>query len=186
MERVYIPAFQAMMGLSAAEAKKQFREMLAKVKQAAQQDGMADLPEGYGDILFQRAQSEKWVTEAMEKLRQEGATDQDIRWWYNLHELERRMLSEVDDMVHIAHFIALRREGLEVAEAAARVKMHHPYYGSPDESSATGEDRLLPFALKDRVSRWIESHAKTPWTFDLGELKTFNALVRCEIRNGTL
>ena len=47
------------------------------------------------------------------KKRAEGVRDEDIRWWWSMHDLERRMMIKVDDISRLALYIKLREtEGL--------------------------------------------------------------------------
>ena len=46
-----------------------------------------------------------------------------------------------------------RRNGEDKNEAAAHVRKIHPMYGDPDDTRHTaGDDRPLPYELKDRVN----------------------------------
>jgi hypothetical protein len=187
LEKRYVPMLRAMMGLSTGEAQKRFQEMLARAKQAAQSGGTTQLPERYGDLLLQQEKTDEKVNALLAKARNDGATDLDIRQWWNMHDIERRMVMEVDNLIHLAHYISLRQNGLSAEDAAVRIKQFHPYYGDPDDTSfATGEDRLLPYELKDRINRWNTNQGRTPANLELGELRTFNALVRREIRRGNI
>lgn len=62
-------------------------------------------------------------------------------------------------------------------------------FGNPDDTTLTsGDDRPLPYELKDRVNTWMHKEMASPDEFRrrVEESSTFNALVRSEIRAGRL
>jgi hypothetical protein len=63
-------------------------------------------------------------------------------------------------------------------------------YGDPaDTSHRSGDDRPLPYELKDRINRYIEKrrlHDPEAYKQDIQISSSFNALVRKEIRANNL
>ena len=141
--------------------------------------------------FFQGSPDEKTRTMLSAK-RKEGVTDEDIRWAWNMPDLERRLMLKEDDDENsrIALFMHHLDQGHSPEEAAVRVKKFHPMYGDPnDTSKSSGDDRPLPFELKDRINRYIEMRSQQgadSFKTDLEATSSFNALVRLEIRNGNL
>ena len=74
--------------------------------------------------------------------------------------------------------------------ATIKVRKFHPIYGDPKDTAHTkGEDRPLPYELKDRINIYIEKRAKESsgnYKAEIEKATTFNALVRKEIRAGKL
>ncbi|MBK8269115.1 MAG: hypothetical protein IPK83_12735 [Planctomycetes bacterium] len=120
-------------------------------------------------------------------------TDDDVRWWWGLSDLERRLMVKDDEIHQLACFIAARKEGQTEEAAMATVRKIHPVYSCSNPSLApTGEDRILPLELKRRINEWrVRSACVGPeGQARLREIleghSSFNALVRAEIRAGRL
>lgn len=75
-------------------------------------------------------------------------------------------------------------------EAAVKVRKSYPMYGDPEDTSNTsGEDRPLPYELKNRVNNYIEKKALSDpegMKTQLEQSSSFNALARDEIRKGNI
>ena len=170
-------------GMSQEEAREAFGEMLQKAKNAARVEGTEDLPENFGDLLLQNEAQNPKIRAMLGKARRDGATEDDIRQWWNFHDLERRLIQEVDSALQMGHFLHLRQIGVPAEEAARRVKQNHVYFGDPDDPRlGTGDDRFLPYELKDRINRWRLSQPKSASPSD----PTLNAVVRKGIREGSI
>ena len=71
-----------------------------------------------------------------------------------MHDLERRMVIELDALVRMSRYVSLRQKGMQADEATLLLKQFHAHYGDPDDSKFdTGDDRLLPYELRDRIKR---------------------------------
>jgi phage pi2 protein 07 len=88
-----------------------------------------------GDIIILQQQTDEKTKLMLEKKRTESVRDEDIRWWWNMHDLERRMMLKVDDLTRGAMFINSLDKGMRDDEAAATVRRYHPMYGNPDDTS---------------------------------------------------
>lgn len=189
LEEQYVPMFQAM-GMSSEQAKSTFQDMIKQAKKESEKDGTSALPQNFGDILLDKESTDDKIKSMLAKRRKEGATDEDIRWWWNMHELERKMMLNFDDMSRLSLLINLREEGLGEEEAAKEVRKFHPIYGDPEDTTHTsGDDRPLPEELKDRINIYIEKRATTDpkqYKDEMEKSSTFNALIRKEIRKGNI
>ena len=153
--------------------------------------GTDRLPESFGEILLEREQTDEKVKTAFAPKRAEGVTDEDIALWWNMHDLERRMICRVDEMNRILLFEKLvQGSGMTEPEAAQRVAKRFPVYGDREHLVlGTEDDRPLPFELKWRVNRYItERTVADPDGFrEAAEASTsMNALLRKAIRQGEL
>ncbi len=125
------------------------------------------------------------------KRRKEAVRDEDIRWWMNRHELDRKMMIKVDDISKLALFKKLMEEDHRSEEEAAKeVKKYFPIFGDPDDAStSSGDDRPLPFELKDRINIYIQKRSQTDPTKykkEIAKSSSFNALIRKEIKKGNV
>ena len=144
------------------------------------------MPQDFGDQLLKRESTDPSVKEQLAKKRQEGVTDSDIRWWWNLPAIERALIEKVDGLQRYA----LCLDGQTPVQAAAALRKLHPMYGDPaDTSETTGDDRPLPCELKNRVNSYIQKRFQDdPLAYkkDIANSSTFNALVRRAIRSGQI
>jgi hypothetical protein len=186
-----VPIFQTLMGMSLSQAKNTFRDLCKQAIHEAEAEATLNLPPNLGDLLLEKEAGDPKTGLMLDKRRKEGVRNQDIKWWMNRHELDRKMMMKVDDMSKLALFIKLKEEnGCTEAEAAMRVKKFFPIYGDPeDTSTSTGDDRPLPFELKDRINIYIEKVSRSDpnrYKREVEKASSFNALIRKEIKNGKI
>ena len=188
LEALYIPMFQTMTGMPLTQAKSIFHSLIKVAKEESLKEGTSKLPQNSGDILLEKESTDPHFKSIQTKKRSEGVRDEDIRWWWNMHDLERRMMIQVDIWSAFALFLKLKEDGLSEEEAGKRVKKSRPIFGDPDDTStSTGEDRPLPFELKDRINIYIQKRSQTDtekYKKEITESSSFNALIRKEIKNG--
>lgn len=196
LEELYIPIFQKTMGMSLSQAKKFFQNMFQLAKEESLKGNTKNLPQNYGDLLLKAESIDEKTKEILAKKRIEGVRDEDIRWWWNIHDYERWMMIKVDENSRMSLFLdeikKSNAENLEKAqeEAAKKVRKFFPMFGDLDDTAHTkGNDRPLPYELKDRINIYMEKYKKK----DLDKLKeyienssTFNSLIRNEIKAGNL
>jgi hypothetical protein len=186
LEKHYIDMFINMIGLPPAEAEKTVKEMIHKSKQMFQQTGEDKFPPDMAERII----NDPKMKPAYDRRKDEGVKDEDIRWWWNLHPLERYMMLQVDEFHRMALFIKEIEEGKSDEEAAAIMRKYHPMYGNSNDTTHTsGDDRPLPEELKDRINIYIEKRMTTnseQYKKDIENSSTFNALIRKEIRTGNL
>ena len=190
LEKLYIPMFESVIG-SKSEAKEAFKALIDKIKRDSKKQGTSNLPLNFGDMLLEREKTTEEIMHMLAKKREEGVTSDDIRWWWNLHDLERRAMLEVDEMYRYALFnTAIDEEGSAPEEAAKKVRKHFPTYGDPfDTTHGDGDDRPLPPELKQRINVYTEHRIATNPDQFRQEAETFsslNAMMRAEIKKGQL
>lgn len=196
LEELYIPIFQKTMGMSLDQAKKFFQDMFQSAKEESLKGNTKNLPQNYGDLLLEAESIDEKTKEMLAKKRIEGVRDEDIRWWWNMHDYERWMMIKVDENSRVAgaldEIAKSHADNLEKAqeEAAKKVRKFFPMFGDPEDTTHTkGNDRPLPYELKGRIIIYIEERTKK----DLNNLKkdienssTFNSLIRNKIKSGNL
>ena len=190
LEATHARMFQSMMGISASEARRIARDMIHDAKEELKRTETSDTAQDFGDQLLQRESTDPSVQEQLAKKRHEGVTDADIRWWWNLPAIERVLMEKVDGLQRYTICLKGSGEGHTPGQAAATLRKLHPMYGDPaDTSETTGDDRPLPYELKDRVNSYIQKRSHDdPLAYkkDIANSPTFNALVRKGIRNGQI
>lgn len=189
LEDAYVPIFETLLGMPAAEAKNAFSTLCRKAEDEAAAEGSLNLPVNLGDILLDREATDEKSHRMLQKRRREGATDEDIRWWMNRHELDRKLMMKVDEIYRVALFSKLRQEeGCSEEDATAMVRKLFPVYGDPDQPGAPGgEDRPLPFELRQRINSYIEKRTRSDmqsYNDEVARSTSFNALIRKEMKTG--
>jgi hypothetical protein len=191
LEPQYVSYFKESMSMPEEVARELFKTFAKEQKEAAHREGTDRFPESFGHILLEREKTDEKVRNAFAPKRAEGVTDEDISLWWNMHDLERRMICKVDEMNRILLFEKLVQDtGVTEPEAARVVAKRFPIYGDPDHLVLdTDDDRPLPFELKWRVNRYITERTEAdPDRFrEESEASTsLNALLRKAVRQGEL
>lgn len=90
-------------------------------------EGTSKFPQNFGDILLEKETTNPHFKSLLAKKRNHGVKDEDIRWWFNVYDLERRMMTEVDNLYRFAQFLKFKEDGFNEDEAGKRVK-RSPYF----------------------------------------------------------
>ena len=191
LEPQYVSFFREAMGMPEEVAREIYKAFVQDLKEAALREGTDRLPEMFGGILLDRERTDEKVQNAFAPKRAEGVTDEDIALWWNMHDLERRMICKVDEMNRIMLFEKLvQKNGLTEPDAARMVAKRFPIYGDPDHLVLeTDDDRPLPYELKWRVNRFFMERTKAdPEVFqkEVEASTSLNALLRRALRKGKL
>lgn len=192
IEDQYVAMVQMAVGMSPPKARSTIRDIIEEAREESlKEDIPADLPDRVADFLLERESSDEKIKSSLAKKRKEGVRDEDIRWWFNMDDLERRILLKLDDVTRHALFTKLREEdGLSEGEAAKGVRKSYPVFGDPDDTTvATGEDRPLPYELKDRIRSFVKKRMqRDPEAFkkEIKGSSSFNALIRREVKKGNI
>lgn len=198
-----------MMGIP--DVRRTAEELLNRAIEKSKKEGTYNLPPNFGDIILKKQKTEDpavgKIAEIMRgtlpQKRSEGVRDEDIRWWWNLNDVERSMMLAVDEMHRMALFISELKKSTEsskekAGEQVSKIvwKSHPTYtYGDPKDKKDSvpkwvkEEDFPLPIELKDRINIYIEKRAKSDpekYKKDIETSSTFNALVRKEIKAGNI
>ena len=186
------------MGFSPKKAESECRGLLDQCIEESKKEGLYCLPKNIGDIILGDAENDDQTIDTLvEKIRKdlpkkkaEGVRDEDIRWWWNLNDVERRMMIRTDEIFILGSFTDAIMQGLSGKEAGKKVRKYHPIYGDPEDTThAKGDDRPLPYELKDRINIYIEKRVENDleqFKKEIEESSTFNALIRKEIKAGRI
>lgn len=191
LEAKYVPFLEQTMGMPREIATQFFEHFLKEAKEGAVTDGTEGFPEKFGDVLLEKERNDPMVKDTFADKRREGVADQDIQLWWNLHEYERRIIVQIDEMGRNIVFKQLQRnDGLDDKAAAFQVARQFPIYGDPEHRPfGTMEDRPLPYELKYRINYYIQRrHQQDLKKFDedVARAGTINALIRQALRDGEL
>jgi hypothetical protein len=184
-------------GMSKAQAEEIVRGLLQMAVQETIDADTYNLPSNLGDVVLGNAMAESEKIESFAEgirqkipyLKSEGVTEEDIRYYWNLNELERRMATLEDNSMRIGVFAEARKNGKTVEQASAEVRKVFPMYGNPDDKNQPkGEDRPFPYELKDLINKYIKRRSLdiSSYKNDIEKSSSLNALIRKEIKAGNL
>lgn len=147
----------ARLGLAVTEADVQQALQQAQV-QAAQDDKIYRLPDQYGDLLMAGAvKGDEDCQAFVARALQGGANEEDLRQWWNLPDLTRRMYEWEHEIILHDFYQELLQKDLSESEVMMNLFRMLPFYGDPeDESTFAGDSRPLPEELRLRVFAWAE------------------------------
>lgn len=191
LETLYVPMFQTMQGMTLSQAKSTFRDLLKMAKDESLKEGTSKFPQSFGDIILDQETTNPHYKSMLARKRKQDVRDEDIRWWWNMHDLERRMMTVHDNWCGFSLFLKLTREdALSEEDAASQVKKGRPIFGDLDDTSAfTGHDRPLPYELMGRIHVYIQQRSETDeqaFKNEITEESSFNAFIRKKIKAGEL
>jgi len=169
IERQLIEVYGQMLAAkfgSDREGRSVAEEWLDQAREHAEAAGTLDLSD-FADTYLANAATDPSARAKLEAKRADGVTDDDIRWWWNLHDLERRMMALDDDNSRLAFVMEkTEQQGLTVEQAVGELRRFMPIYGDPtDTRHTTGDDRPLPPELKNRVNCWMQTQMADPEGF---------------------
>lgn len=176
-------------GYQPAQAEQTVSEAIAMCKQEANAEGTANLPEGFGDRMIEAASiGEPKSKRIIDRARQEGATDDDIREWWNLPDLCCRMVVWSENLFRTSVFLsAIEDDGLSAEDAAARVHQIFPLYGDPEDTSKlSGDNRPIPHELRSRVESYHQMRGAEYIADQVKGFSSYNAFVRHAIQEGLI
>jgi len=187
--QMYVQSFIGM-GMSRREAAPIVKGMLKMAKENSIKEKTYNLPPNFGNYIVENYEEYPEIKVLIEKARKEGATDEDIRGWWNLHDLERHMVQQFDNHCRMVGWINSLKKGISEDEAANEMRKFSPIFGDPEDTSHTnGDDRPLPYELKDRVNIYIKNRVKqdpNKYKNVIENSSTLNALIKKEIRAGNI
>ena len=136
-------------------SRRDIKSQINKCKDESSKQGTDNLPEKYGDFIIEQAKlGNEHYKKIIYKAILGGANEDDIKEWWNLSELERRMIIWEDTIFRIATFKSLQSSGFSFEECASKIRKSYPLYGDQsDESNTQGDDRPLPNELHCRINR---------------------------------
>jgi hypothetical protein len=127
IEDRYVFIFQEIAGMSPLQAKSAFHDIIQEAKKESLKEDSSDIPENVGDFILEKESSDEKIRFILAKKRNEGVRDQDIRWWFNMHDLERIILLKVDDVSIRSLFAKLiEQDGLSEDEAEKEMRKRYP------------------------------------------------------------
>ncbi|MFH1920016.1 MAG: hypothetical protein ABIP48_09045 [Planctomycetota bacterium] len=189
VEPQYLLMFEAA-GMSPDEAKEMFDGLFQQAKEASRQKQLAGMD---ATRLLNLAQTEPGIQRQLEWKSHEGVREEDFQWWWNMPDLERQLLLQVDENSRMGYWIALRRKAVPKGEALQRVRSTTPTFVEflGNNENPTDVDCPLPVELKARVVQFIERQAVIDprlelWRKKVSRAGSCNAAIRKEIRDCSL
>ena len=166
--------------------RKNIRTLISQAARKIKEDGKDKLPHNYGNFILEQANnSNETYKIIVDKAINGGANYDDILLWWNLHEIERRMIAWEDNNFRLMSFISLKDEKrMSDDEALKKLRHSFPLYGDPtDESNMNGDDRPLPNELHDRINKIAMGFQKDSVQESLSKYSSMNAYLRAQLKD---
>jgi hypothetical protein len=195
----YYPDFKSAFG----GTKEDFQKVVLGLAADAKKEGLYDCPLDLGDRMLVENQ-DALIINSIKAKRDDGVTDSDIRWWWNRHELERRVMNYFDYMPVRLEILRRVNAGEDMYEVMDRVKKTYPVYmdedsygddpakrTESDKNYMSGVNRPLPKELKNRIAKYLNARLTTKdatesLARDLKESTSVNAFIRRDIAAGII
>lgn len=145
-----------------------------------------------------------WQNDAMETMVRavvaEGATTDDIRWWWGMSQTERDAIVESDSAMHLAAFSHFCKN-LQMDPKSAFRKLHdtfiiysdYPlepaYFTEMQSQGFTPDDYALPWELSNRIGSYVQklaANGKEQFQAQMKGFTTANAFLRHKIKAGEI
>jgi hypothetical protein len=185
-------------GFPEIEAKKMAEESVKISIKESKKNDTYNLPNNLGNIFLGEVRNDDYkigilLTEFKKRhkwLMADGVKDADIKWWWNLNDVERRLILFDDEAQGLSVFITLLKRGETAENAGIERSKTLPWYEDPSEKyDQNNIHRPIPNELHDRVNNYVMRRMKSDhekFKKDIEESKTLNGLIRNEIKNGNL
>ncbi len=179
-----------LIGFPTNQSKAMSQTVLKKSKdeliKAGQRNDMYRTGDGEHLLLSQDA----YIREHLEACKKHGATDEDIRNWHNLCQLEQSFLLNQDVLIAASLYETEQARGKTKAEAREAVKRSFAKYATlAAEIGEEPSEDSLPVELKLRINKYrlslIQNHPEK-FRRELEEAESFNKWVRSKISLGEL
>ncbi len=185
---LYVQLFSAAGFPSEMMSRETVKSMIKTFQEESEEKGTDRFPENFGNILIEDAdRGIPYAKNIVDTARREGATDEDIIKYWNLSDLERRLMTAVDNIYRGAGYYKKKDEGLPNKEAVIELNRFFPLFGDPNDTSKfSGDNRPLPFELKDRINIYCEKHGVYLNEEKIKGYESMNAFLRSELKKGKL
>jgi hypothetical protein len=173
------------MGMNSSEAREAAKQTVKDAIAASKASGV------YQSGPLGSYMTKQYKDEGMwEGLQREGVREANIREWWDLDDVERRIMKQDDDSMRMGTFLALMDEGKTNAAAARGVWKGHAIFGYFKDPPTFEDDPSsypLPDELKLRVIRWFDTVRDVETLKqDARDFTTMNGYIRHLMENGEL
>ena len=167
-------------GLNEEKAQKKAIETVNSCRQECERLGTSKYS-NIGKKVFELVKDDPDLARFVEKARIDGATDEDIVYWWSASDIERAIVQRLDEEYKMAALITYLDQGLTQEKAIEKVKKYHPIYGYADNDSDS--KRPIPPELKARIDNFIADMGSSILMRDyfkrmIDKSDNFNELVR--------
>jgi hypothetical protein len=177
------------LGMTEAEAEGIFHGLVARAKEASQKKGLADINAA---SFFSLAETNARIRAELQWKANEGVREEDLQWWWNMHDFERQMILASDEAMILGYYEALRKQGTNKEEAMRELRITHATFAefSPPEE-AQGRHSGLPVELKARVTAYQDkqnayNETAAKWQESRRDAGSANAAIRSLIERGEI
>ncbi len=176
-------------GFSPQAASQIFNNLFEEALEEIRKDGTI-FRANYGDMLLKlEARGDQEAHKFLMFRREVGVCDDDIRRWWNIDEIARRLIVKISDLEIAKEFKKEIVEGKSEADAMDEVSKVYPLFLAPEDQQCPPSSlgAFLPPELRFKVEDYLERRKKdVDFDSDIEKYPSMNALIRDEIRKGNL
>lgn len=128
------------------------------------------------------------LADRCDRIRKEcGVRDEDIRWWWDLDEVQRIACRMEDEQHHARMLLDAIRSGMDSQAAMAECRRLMPHYDYGDGYSPCGlmQEILIPVELLKRIERGLDSGVLAPGPAP-DDYSSYNEFVMDQVRAGVV
>jgi hypothetical protein len=135
----------------------------------------------------------------IKSVKEEGATDGDIQWWWGLSYEERKKIMQADYAQRLGTAMYFTDEGLSGEEAMRKLAktlilytefpLNSGYINDSKKFGFSPEDYALPWELGRRIGNYVNTlsaDGQKLFKKEIEQFSTVNACLRHTIRNGEI
>ena len=202
----YSALYQQYKNLTPEEATDLATTLIQEAKRESQDNHTYYLPTNLADLVLQNTppadpdtkKAYDLIQQRLPRLRNEGVTDKDIRWWWNFSQIERSMIIKNDEYERHSFFLTQYQklqhtfptDDSAKNAAEALTNKRYPLYTQDLQDYFISPDDPLPIELKDRIDAFMDHAARfTDFHQTLTQIQqasTFNAFIRQQIQDKKL
>lgn len=139
-------------------------------------------------LEIEKNQSDLDICYVLKEVRGQGATDNDIKMWWNMPDEQHEEIMREDDMNCNTTLEQWISSGISREDAIAKLRKGYPIFESykPGVMHPSDDDNL-PYELKIRINNFFDSPDKLlKFKEDIEKSPSMNAFIRSLIRKGVL
>lgn len=187
LEELYTDQLSKLLGWDISRAREEVKGAIQAIKETGEREGVYNLSDNLGDTIISAAkEGHKGCMEIVNRAKNDGTTEEDIKEWWNMPHLQRQMVIWSENMFRYSVFWStIKNDGLSADDAMEHIRKMFPMYGDPEGTkNASGDDKPLPGEIRGRVDRYRQSKGSAYITKKVMGFSTYNAFIRDEIRKG--
>ncbi len=157
---MYSTMFADLSNVSLSEAEKMVMQAINQCKLEAIEEGWDNASFNYGELIVRYGrEGDKWCNSIVAKASEDGATNDDIIEWWNMHYLQRKMVIWSEYTFRMVVWSHLQEQGYNKDEIVQQIRVIFPFYlDSDNERNKNDENSYLCHEIRGRIDKYQASN----------------------------